>query len=156
MRSLYLKKRFALVLVLGLALPLVGMPDLARADEPAPEAPIAPMPPKPEPPLPDYSAPGAATLAASPTCLVAVSPLHGCLLTWMSGPGLNVSGTPSTKEGEACAWNLLRLVAMGDMRITTAMQNGGITNVSHVDHKTREVIGWYGIYSRYCTVVHGN
>ena len=89
-------------------------------------------------------------------CAVAVSPVHGCAVTIIKGPGTHESSSPSTKQGRACAWNLLMLISAGDMRISTAKQNGGIARVSSIDYQTFELIPYFGGFSRYCTVVSGS
>jgi hypothetical protein len=94
--------------------------------------------------------------ASVPFCSVAVSPVHGCVTTVIEGPGTHESASPATKQGRACAWNLLRLIAMGDMRISTAKQDGGIAQVSSIDYKTFELVPYWGVFSRYCTVVSGS
>ncbi len=68
-------------------------------------------------------------------------------------PGPEASGS---RTGEACAWNLLRLVAVGDVRVETAKRNGGISSVSSIDSQTFELIPYWGVFTRYCTVVTGN
>lgn len=88
-------------------------------------------------------------------CKVAKSPAHGCFFTNVRGPIAPGPLGQGTKEGKACGYNILALFTWGDVRITTAMKNGGITEISSIDHDTFELIpGIYG-YSRYCTVVTG-
>ena len=94
--------------------------------------------------------------AAIPACASAQAHSHGCGLTMIKGPGTNGPGTSASKTGRACAFNLLRLIAVGDVRISTAKRNGGITQVSSVDYDTFELVPYYGVFSRYCTVVAGN
>ena len=88
-------------------------------------------------------------------CAITDSPAHGCFSSSLRGPvAAGEPGIP-TKQGEACGWNLLALISVGDVRITTAMKNGGITKITSVDKRVFELIpGFYG-YSRYCTVVNG-
>ena len=42
--------------------------------------------------------------------------------------------------------------ATGDLSISAAMQNGGITKIHHVDSKVMYVLG---VYAKYTTVVYG-
>ena len=98
----------------------------------------------------------ASAQAVAPVCNVAQAPVHGCVMTFVDSPGSVGSGTVRTKEGRACASNFLRLVAIGDMRISTAKQRAGITQVSSVDFETTELISYWGVYSRICTVVRGD
>ena len=88
-------------------------------------------------------------------CRITASPAHGCFLTSVKGPGFPGPLARGSKEGRACGWNLLALISVGDVRIQTAMRNGGISDVSSVDSYSFELIpGFYG-FSRYCTVVSG-
>ena len=61
------------------------------------------------------------------------------------------SAAPS-KRGEACAANILGLVATGDASIDTAKKNASITRVASVDHSSTRVLGYY---ARFCTIVKG-
>ncbi len=45
---------------------------------------------------------------------------------------------------------------MGDVRVETAKRNGGISSVSSIDSQTFELIPYWGVFTRYCTVVTGN
>lgn len=105
----------------------------------------------------------AATATAAPNlfrlfntgCRVTASPAHGCLVGSVMGPGSSGRLAQGSREGRACGWNLLALISVGDVRVTTAMRNGGISEVSAIDHYSFELVpGFYG-FSRYCTVVHG-
>ncbi len=93
-------------------------------------------------------------------CAMVASHMSGCLVTNMGGPGETVSGAAAQKEGRACAINVLRMVAVGDMRIETAKRDGGITKISTVDYESFEILPiqinfFPGLYGRYCTVVRG-
>jgi len=57
-----------------------------------------------------------------------------------------------TKEGRACARNILGLFLTGDSSIQAAKRDGGITEVSSVD---RDVDVILGVYGKNCTVVRG-
>jgi hypothetical protein len=88
-------------------------------------------------------------------CRVAKSPVQGCLFANVTGPGRPGPLARGSKQGKACGWNILALFAWGDLRIQTAMRNGGITQISSVDSSAFELLpGFYGV-SRYCTVVSG-
>lgn len=58
----------------------------------------------------------------------------------------------SNKKGEACATNVLGIVATGDSSIETAKRDGNIRKVSFVDRTYFNVLG---IYQKGCTVVKG-
>ena len=81
-----------------------------------------------------------------------ISPVTGAVnvAKWdgaVSNPEVNVE-----KSGEACAHSVLGLVAFGDASLETAKKNAGITKVATVDHRTLNVLYFYG---GYCTVVYG-
>lgn len=90
-------------------------------------------------------------------CNIGKATAHGCLVTAnVKSPGTPGTEASGSREGEACAWNLLRLVAVGDVRVETAKANGGISRVSSVDSKTFELIPYWGVFTCYCTVVTGD
>ena len=62
------------------------------------------------------------------------------------------NGEAATKTGEACASSILGLVATGDASVSAAKAEGGIKEVSHVDHDVFSVLG---IYATTCTIVVG-
>lgn len=66
-----------------------------------------------------------------------------------------VTATPNaegTKEGRACATNILGMVVTGDSSIKAAKQAGGISKVSSIDRDVKFILGVYGTN---CTVVRG-
>jgi hypothetical protein len=88
-------------------------------------------------------------------CKVTRSQIHGCFFGSVKGPGVPGALAYGTREGRACGWNLLALISVGDVRIQTAMRNGGISEVSSIDYYSFELVpGFYG-FSRYCTIVTG-
>ncbi len=54
--------------------------------------------------------------------------------------------------GEACATSILGVVATGDASIDTAKKNGGVAQVTAVDHHTKSILG---VYAKFCTIVYG-
>ncbi len=52
----------------------------------------------------------------------------------------------ATKVGTAKCQSVLALVATGDCSIETAMKNGGISKVHHVDWEANNVLGVIGNY----------
>jgi len=56
------------------------------------------------------------------------------------------------KRGEACATNILGIVASGDSSIETAKRNAGIKKVAFADTSYLNVLG---LYQKGCTVVKG-
>ena len=67
------------------------------------------------------------------------------------GPVAAGSAAGSSKVGRSEAWGIL-VFATGDASIATAMRNGGITRIHHVDHETSSFLG---VYAKYTTIVYG-
>jgi len=61
----------------------------------------------------------------------------------------SASGFDKVGESESTA---IVCFATGDSSIATAMRNGGITKIHHVDCKVMSVLG---VYAKYTTVVYG-
>lgn len=57
------------------------------------------------------------------------------------------------KTGEACASNILGLIATGDASVGAAMRAGGISSVVAIDKSYSNILM---IYGKACTIVHGN
>ena len=86
-------------------------------------------------------------------CAIVASPVgNGAIYTAVKGPITTGSSTGASREGRACASNYVGFVAVGDASIAAAKQQGGITSVAIVDHDSMSVLG---LYSRFCTIVHG-
>jgi hypothetical protein len=96
----------------------------------------------------------ASTLAA----LVLALGVTGCVYSH-AGPGLlymdvkgplgKADGTPGGKTGEACANNILGIVAAGDATIDSAKKNGGVGEAKTVEYHSKNIIG----FGTFCTVV---
>lgn len=63
------------------------------------------------------------------------------------------SNAAGSKTGEACASSILGLIGTGDASISTAAKEAEITRISHVDSKSKNILG---VYATYCTIVHGD
>jgi hypothetical protein len=61
-------------------------------------------------------------------------------------------GAVGTKRGEACATNILGIIATGDASAATAAKKAGIARVGVVDGMHSNILG---VYSKYCVVVSG-
>jgi hypothetical protein len=102
-----------------------------------------------------------ASLMMALLAVVFVSVGTGCVQS-PTGPGLiymNVKGplgpaggTATPKVGKSCARVVLALFAWGDASIETAKRNGGITEVTTLDHTSFNLLG----FGSFCTVVHGS
>ena len=57
------------------------------------------------------------------------------------------------KDGKACADSILGLIAKGDASVRAAKENGGITEVTSVDHSARNFLG---IVGEWCALVRGH
>ncbi len=80
---------------------------------------------------------------------------HACLVIGMEGPGHQVGETGGRRVGKACAYNILRLFAWGDMRVRTDMVGDRIEKISSVDYETFSMMPIWGIFTVHCTVVKG-
>lgn len=97
----------------------------------------------------------AVSLAASllAGCANVATPTAGLFYTKVQGPITTGNGTNTTKTGQACATNILGIIATGDASIDAAKKAGGIATVSSVDHDSTSILG---LYAKFCTVVKGN
>ena len=92
-------------------------------------------------------------LAVSTGCIAApVVPPLGLLYTDFEAP-MSITGTPAQRRGESSVTAWLALFSTGDGSVKAAAQAGGISNVTMVDYKFRNILG---IYQRYTTIVYGN
>ncbi len=95
--------------------------------------------------------------------LIGIVSLSGCVI--VQAPVMGVLGSkvkwgeyaqgddkPGQKEGRACMDTLFGLLARGDASVRAAKANGGITEVSVVDHSARNFLN---IVGEYCTIVRG-
>ncbi|MDX2176912.1 MAG: TRL-like family protein [Candidatus Sumerlaeia bacterium] len=82
----------------------------------------------------------------------------GIMFTSVKAPaqGLAVATSPdagSDKKGESSAIAIFGLFAFGDAGIDTAMRDGGIKKVHHVDHELTHFL--YAIFMSHKTIVYG-
>ena len=92
--------------------------------------------------------------------LAGVALLQGCamsvpmgnLMTEIQLPVAVTSNSTAMKVGVAECKSYLGMVATGDCSLETAKKQGGITEVSHVDWKAKNILGIIGEYE---LVVHG-
>ena len=69
----------------------------------------------------------------------------------VKGPIAAAGTTSPARIGKSCARVFLAVIAWGDASIAAAKRNGGITDVTTVDHESFNLIG----FGSFCTVVHG-
>jgi hypothetical protein len=86
-------------------------------------------------------------------CMPVASPLAGGIYTEVKYGMFATTSTAATKEGKACGTTILGWVATGDASVTAAKAAGGITNVSHIDHTAKNILG---IFGEWCTIVKGS
>jgi hypothetical protein len=94
----------------------------------------------------------AAALMMLTGCQPVASPLMGVFYNDTKFGWEATSNAAVTKEGKACAQTILGLVATGDASISAAKAAGGITEVAHVDHSAKSILG---IIGDFCTIVKG-
>jgi len=88
-------------------------------------------------------------------CMIVDSPIKGVLGTeviWGDVAG-KTAEADTVKHGKACAHSILGLLAEGDASVRAAKENGGISEVSSVDHSARNLLN---IVAEWCTLVRGN
>ena len=85
-------------------------------------------------------------------CAAGLSPVGYGFFTNVDGPITATEHVDSSKNGSACAINVLGLVATGDASIYKAKKNGGISKISTADYSSN---GIYPIFGRTCVNVTG-
>jgi hypothetical protein len=91
-------------------------------------------------------------------CMIVDAPIRGVMGTeviWgeFATGEASKETSASTKEGKACAESILGLIAHGDASVRAAKANGGITEVTVIDHSARNFLG---IVGEWCTIVRGH
>ena len=87
-------------------------------------------------------------------CMIVDSPIKGIMGTeviWGEVAG-KAAEADTAKQGKACAESILGLIAHGDASVRAAKENGGITEVSSIDHSARNL---FNIVGEWCTLVRG-
>jgi hypothetical protein len=85
-------------------------------------------------------------------CANVRGPAPAALAFYASPVDAGPAPVSSNKRGEACASNILGLIATGDASIDAAKRNAGITRVASVEQSAARVLGYY---AKYCTIVRG-
>jgi len=70
----------------------------------------------------------------------------GGLYTELKLPIAAESDAKALKSGTSECMSVLGLVAIGDASLNTAMRNGNITKISHVDWEAKNILGIIGNY----------
>ena len=86
-------------------------------------------------------------------CAAVKAPVsNGAIYTNVQGPVAATVADTFSKCGESSCVAVLGIVSTGDASIEAAMQNGGITKIHHVDHKSMNILG---VYAKFTTIVYG-
>ncbi len=85
----------------------------------------------------------AAAVLFSGCAMTVGTPATGFLYTDAQGPGHAATPNKIAKTGTSTCTSVLGLLASGDCSISTAAKNGGISKVSTVDYKVKNILGIY-------------
>ena len=83
------------------------------------------------------------------------SPVPGVFFTgttFPSGDKVKLDSETASKQGKSSCYSVFALVAFGNCSITSAMRDGGITKIHHVDSSSMNV---YIFFFKYDTIVYG-
>ena len=83
------------------------------------------------------------------------SPVPGVIFTYTtfpSGDKVKLDSETAGKRGKSSCYSVFALVAFGDCSIKSAMKEGGITKIHHVDSSSMNVLYFY---FKYDTIVYG-
>ena len=69
-----------------------------------------------------------------------------------AGDKVNLDGETANKQGKSTCMSIFALVAFGDCSIKSAMKDGGITKIHHVDSSSMNVLYFF---FKYETIVYG-
>lgn len=86
-------------------------------------------------------------------CMGVASPVAGWVYANAKFGNEVENGVAATKTGKACAQSYLTMIGVGDASVEAAKANGGITQVAHVDHSAKNILG---IFGEFCTIVKGS
>lgn len=82
--------------------------------------------------------------------------LTGCfadLKTPMISLSANHNATAQVRVGSATCYQYVWVIGMGDCSVATAMRNGGLTRIHHVDTSMRTIL--FGAFSELTIMVYG-
>lgn len=88
--------------------------------------------------------------------IVAAASISGCYVNLMvpaPEQTVKISAEKATRTGYATCTGFLGVFATGDCSVSTAMENGRISKVHHVDSEVQTVL--FGAYSELTTIVYG-
>jgi len=73
-------------------------------------------------------------------------------VAYPAGDKTKLDATTATKQGASSCKGIMGAVAWGDCSVEAAMQEGGLTKIHHVEHRSTNI---YIFYSRFDTLVFG-
>ncbi len=79
-------------------------------------------------------------------CASVHSPVSGILFTNVDAPVAATSNPSYTKVGTATCFSFLGLIAAGSCSIETAITNGKITKIHHIDSESFSLLGIFATY----------
>ena len=77
----------------------------------------------------------------------------GAGIAWDNSLNANQEGRVVSKQGKACARDVLKLVAWGDGSQSAAAAEGGVETIQGVDFEVTAILGI--LYTESCTIVYG-
>ena len=83
------------------------------------------------------------------------SPVPGVFFTgttFPSGDKVKLDSETAGKQGKSSCYSVFALVAFGDCSINSAMKDGGITKIHHVDSSSMNILYFF---FKYDTIVYG-
>ena len=83
------------------------------------------------------------------------SPVPGAIYTgttFTSGDKVKLDSETASKQGKSSCYSVFALVAFGDCSINSAMKEGGLTKIYHVDSSSMNVLYFF---FKYDTIVYG-
>ncbi len=87
-------------------------------------------------------------------CALAVNPTTGVMYNNIRGPIMATSSDKEpTRVGRASVSSFAGIVSTGDASIQTAMKNGGITEIHHIDYESQNM---FGLMAKFTVVVYGD
>ena len=99
---------------------------------------------------------GAVAILSAGCVTAPVVPPMGALYSKIEAPlDLNSAGGKviGERRGESSSIAILGLVAVGDAGLKAAAEEGGLTRITHVDYKLKNVL--FGAYAKFTTVAYG-
>jgi hypothetical protein len=85
--------------------------------------------------------------------IVFFSGCYAAMKTPLPALSINHNGNMQSKVGNATCYQYIWVIGQGDCSVATAMKNGGINKVHHVDTSVKIIL--MGAYSEFTVVAYG-